>query len=203
MPDAAPSQPHDDALPESSLSLLTRAKGGDQAALEALLVRYRPRLRKWAHRRLPSWARDAADTDDLVQNTLLNAVRNLESFSPDSNSGFQNYLRLAIRNAIRDEMRKARRRPPSAELDPSIVSMAPSPLDRAVGRQRLARYDAALDQLSPEDREAVVARLEFGFTHSELAAALGKRTSDAARKACQTAIARLLTLMARVDPPDR
>jgi DNA-binding GntR family transcriptional regulator len=41
----------------------------------------------------------------------------------------------------------------------------------------------------------VVARLEFGFTHSELAAALGKRTPDAARKLCQKAIARLLLIM--------
>jgi RNA polymerase sigma factor (sigma-70 family) len=188
----------DDALPESSVMLLRRAQAGDQSALETLLVRYRPRLRRWAHRRLPRWARDLADTDDLVQDTLIKAVRNLDHFVTESKDGFQNYLRLAIGNAIRDEMRKAGRRPTTTELDPSLRSDMPSPLEHAVGRTRLARYEVALARLTSEEREAVVARLEFGFTHSELAAALGKRTPDAARKLCQKAIAQLLAVMATI-----
>ena len=116
-------QPESDdlaALPESSITLLTRARAGDHAALDALLVRYRPRLKRWAHGRLPTWARDLAETDDLVQDTLVKAIRNLDRFVvSESGAGFQNYLRLAIGNAIRDEIRKARRRPPSGDLDPS------------------------------------------------------------------------------------
>jgi RNA polymerase sigma-70 factor, ECF subfamily len=193
----------DDAVPESSLALLKRAQAGDQSALDALLMRYRPRLRHWAHRRLPRWARDLADTDDLVQDTLVKAIRNLDGFVGDSEDGFQNYLRLAIGNAIRDEVRKTRRRPTVTGLDPSAPSDEPSPLERAIGRRRLARYEEALARLSPDDREAVVARLEFGFTHSELAAALGKRTPDAARKACQKAIAQLLSIMATLESDDR
>lgn len=194
----------DDApVPESSLALLERAKAGDRSALEALLARYRPRLKRWAHRRLPNWARDLSETDDLIQDTLVKTVRNLDAFAPDSKGGFQNYLRRAIGNAIRDEIRKAQRRPTLTELEPSIVSDSPSPLERAVGRSRLARYEAALAQLSAEEREAVVARLEFGFTHSELAAALGKFTPDAARKLCQKAIARLLVLMEEPSPRGR
>jgi RNA polymerase sigma-70 factor (ECF subfamily) len=196
---AVPPQDADDALPESSVMLLRRAQAGDPAALETLLARYRPRLRRWAHRRLPQWARDLADTDDLVQDTLIKAVRNLDHFVTESKDGFQNYLRLAIGNAIRDEIRKAGRRPATTELDPSLRSDIPSPLEQAVGRSRLARYEVALARLTSEEREAVVARLEFGFTHSELAAALGKRTPDAARKLCQKAIAQLLAVMATVQ----
>lgn len=188
-----------EALPESSLALLARARAGDRPALDVLLARYRPRLRRWAHRRLPIWARDLADTDDLVQDTLIKAIRNLNHFVPNGAHGFQNYLRLAIGNSIRDEIRKARRRPEVAGLDPSVPSDAPSPLERAVGRRRLARYEAALAQLEPDEREAVVARLEFGFTHSELAAVLGKNTADAARKLCQRAITRLVTTMAAMQ----
>src|SRR5258708_26804587 len=65
---------------ESSLTLLTRAKAGDRDALETLLERYRPRLRRWAHRRLPAWARDLTDTDDLVQETMVKTIRNLDRF---------------------------------------------------------------------------------------------------------------------------
>lgn len=192
----------DDALPESSLALLLRAQNGDHAALDTLLARYRPRLHRWAHRRLPSWARDLADTDDLVQDTLIKAIRNLDEFVSEADTGFQNYLRLSVGNAIKDEIRKARRRPSNAPLDPSLPSDAPSPLERAVGRRRLARYESALARLAPDEREAVVARLEFGFTHSELAAALGRRTPDAARKLCKKAIAQLVTLMASMRPDE-
>lgn len=180
---------------DSTVTLLTQVKAGDSAALEILLSRYRPRLIRWAHRRLPSWARDLAETDDLVHDTLLKTLRNLNTFTPEHESGFQHYLRLAIGNAVRDEIRRAQKRPAVSSLDPSQMSDAPSPLELAVGRRRLARYEAALAQLSSDEREAVVARLEFGFTHGELADALGKSTPEAARKVCQRALRRLVTLM--------
>lgn len=180
---------------ESTHVLLERARAGDTLALDILLSRYRPRLRRWAHRRLPVWARGVADTDDLVQNTFIKAIRNLDQFVLDGAEGFQNYLRLAIGNAIRDEVRRTRRQPPAAALDVSLPSEHPSPLDHAIVSRRLDRYEAALAQLTAEEREAVIARLEFGFTHGELAAALGKQTPDAARKACRKAIARLVALM--------
>jgi RNA polymerase sigma-70 factor (ECF subfamily) len=185
---------------EASIELLRRAQAGDPAALDALLTRYRPRLKRWAHRRLPAWARGLSDTDDLIQDTLVKAIRNLRDFVAVGEHGFQNYLRSAVANAIRDEIRKARNRPALDALDSAIPSDAPSPLERAVGRLRLQRYEAALLRLSPEERDAVVARLEFGFTHVELASAIGKRTPDAARKLCQRALARLLTEMSTLIP---
>src|SRR5262245_27611238 len=96
---------------EASIELLRRAQEGDSDALDALLTRYRPRLKRWAHRRLPPWARGLSDTDDLVQDTLVKAIRNLRDFVSIGVSGFQNYLRSAVGNAIRDEIRKARNRP--------------------------------------------------------------------------------------------
>jgi RNA polymerase sigma factor (sigma-70 family) len=193
------SQSHGSPSLESSLTLLARAKAGDPAALDTLLERYRARLTRWAHRRLPAWARDLTDTDDLVQETLVKTIRNLDRFTAEGVSGFQNYLRLAVRNAIRDHVRRVRRRPGLVALDTALPSDEPSPFERAVGRERLARYEAALERLTPSEREAVVARLEFGFTHVELAAALGKSTPDAARKLCLKATNRLLTMMR--EPP--
>jgi len=180
---------------ESSLALLQRAKAGDPSALDALLERYRPRLRQWARRRLPDWARDLADTDDLVQNTLLKTLRNLEGFEIDQSDGFQSYIRHAVANAVRDEIRRVRRRPPMTDLDCALPSQDLSPLDRAVNSERLARYETALAQLPAAERDAVIARLEFGFTHAELAATIGKPSADAARKLCEKGLARLLDLM--------
>ena len=50
--------------PETTFSLVVRARGGDRAALDELCLRYLPRLRRWAHGRLPAWTRQAIDTED-------------------------------------------------------------------------------------------------------------------------------------------
>lgn len=60
---------------ESTLSLLARARAGDQVALNDLFARFSPALRRWASGRLPRSARDLADTGDLVQEALLSTFR--------------------------------------------------------------------------------------------------------------------------------
>src|SRR4030095_4694725 len=67
---------------ESSLQLVIRAKAGDQMAMELLCSRYLRRLQAWAHGRLPAWARGAADTQDLAQETLSRVVQKLAAFAP-------------------------------------------------------------------------------------------------------------------------
>src|SRR2546428_459621 len=63
---------------EASIDLLERARAGDRRALDALIARYLPRLRRWASGRLPRWARDLADTQDLVQDTLLQTFKRID-----------------------------------------------------------------------------------------------------------------------------
>src|SRR6476660_4357334 len=55
----------------SSFALLLRARQGDEVARNELCARYLPRLRRWAHGRLPSCARGHLDTEDIVQDTLM------------------------------------------------------------------------------------------------------------------------------------
>jgi len=49
--------------------------------------------------------------------------------------------------------------------------------------------------LRPEEREAIVARIELGYTHEELAGMLGKPSANAARMAVERAIVRLARCM--------
>jgi DNA-directed RNA polymerase specialized sigma24 family protein len=56
---------------ESTFHLIERARAGDQEAIERLFARHLKPLQRWASGRLPKWARDLADTDDLVQDTLV------------------------------------------------------------------------------------------------------------------------------------
>lgn len=176
---------------ESTFRLLERARAGDREALEVLFARCVPLLRRWAQGRLPRWARDAADTQDLVQETVLQTFKRLETFEPRREGALQAYLRQAVMNRIRDELRRFERRPASDGLDTSAPDTGPSPLEEAIGRQATERYERALSRLKPADREAIIARVEMGYSYEELAEALGKSTPEAARKAAQRALVRL------------
>ena len=177
---------------ETTVQLLGRIRAGDQGAVESLFQRYSAPLRRWAHGRLPQWARDVADTGDLVQDVLLQTLKRLETFDPRTEDALQAYLRQAVMNRVRDELRRHRRRPGSVELDSQVVADAPSPLETAIGQEAMDRYQEALMRLSPTDRDAVVGRLELGLTYDELAEYLGKPSGEAARKSAQRALVKLV-----------
>ncbi len=178
-----------------SSSLLELAQNGDQAALETLVARYRPRLVRWAAGRLPRWARDIADTQDLVQETLFQTFKGIENFEWRGEGALQAYLRHAILNRIREELRRAKRKPPKVDLDSQQENDGWSPLEHAIGREALERYERALAELEAEDREVIVARVELGYTNPEIAELLNKPTANAARMALGRALVRLAKKM--------
>jgi RNA polymerase sigma-70 factor, ECF subfamily len=182
---------------ESSLDLIERAKAGERAALNTLVDRYLPRLRRWASGRLPRWARDMSDTEDLVQDTLLQTFKRIDRFEVRHEGALQAYLRQAVVNRIRDELRRVRRAPATEALEGEPVGGEASPLEAAIGREAVDRYERALARLRPGDREAVIARVEMGCTNPELAVVLNKPTPNAARMTAERALIRLAEEMRR------
>jgi len=178
------------ASARASIELLARARSGDADALNDLCARYLPRLQKWAHGRLPAWARGALDTHDLVQDTLAQVIQRLGSFEPRHDGAFQAFLRTALLNRIRDEIRRAHRRPTDV-LASDRPADGPSPIEEAIGSEALARYEAALQRLRPTDREAIIARIELGLPYTEVAEALGKPSVAAAHVAVSRALLKL------------
>ena len=183
----------------SSLTLLERARAGDREALESLIARYLPRLQRWASGRLPRWARDMAETQDLVQEALFQTFKRIERFEPRGEGALHAYLRQAILNRIREELRRAKRRPARSELDSAAEDDARSPLAAAIGQEAIDRYERALAQLRPDDRELVVARIELGYTNREIAELLDKPTPNAARMATERAVVRLAKEMGKTN----
>jgi RNA polymerase sigma-70 factor, ECF subfamily len=179
----------------STVDLLERYKGGDEEAIEQLVERSLPPLKRWARGRLPQWARSLAETQDLVQNAVLRALPHLKTFEVRHPGALQAYLRQAIDNHIRDEIRKVRARPAAQPLSEEELDEGPSPLEQAIGREGLARYEAALNRLRPVDREAIIARIELQQSYDEIALALSKPTADAARMTVVRAIKNLLEAM--------
>ena len=185
--------------PESSLALVERAREGDDEALGRLCARYLPRLQRWAHGRLPSWARGALETQDLAQDTLMLAVRRLKYFEPRHEGAFQAYLRQTLLNRVRDEVRRGRRRGHADPLDSAEPTRDPTPLEEAIGQETLDRYETALQRLRPQDREAIIARIEMGLEYTEVASALAKPSVAAAHMAVSRALVKLAKEMTRAQ----
>jgi len=182
-----------------STTLLRQAKAGDPLARNLLVKKHLPALRRWAHGRLPHSARDLIDTDDLVQVTMIRALDHLGSFEPRHAGAFLAYLRQILLNQIRDEIRRVSRRPDRDGLSEEIPDDGPSPLDEAVGRDARQRYERALLKLTPDQQEAVVLRLELGFTYPEMAEALERPSANAARLLVTRALVRLAKEMRERD----
>jgi RNA polymerase sigma-70 factor, ECF subfamily len=180
---------------EDTLSLLNRARAGERDALEVLFARYLPRLRRWAQGRLPTWARDLTDTQDIVQDTLLATFKRIDTFEYRGEGALQGYLQRGVINRVREQIRRRSRRPEEGLTDVDHVDLSPSPLQRTIGKQAFDRYDRALATLRPEDREGIIARVEMGMTYDEIAVLQEKPSSDAARKSVRRALAKLIEVM--------
>ncbi len=182
---------------ESSLALLARARAGDLQALNELAARYLPRMRRWASGRLPQWTRTLADTDDLVQESVLQTFRRIDRIDVEHEGALQAYLRQAIMNRIRDQFRRSARAPGMTAVDSQHPSAEASPLEAAIGAEAVERYERALGRLRPQDRAAIIARIEMDCSNEELAIALNKPSANAARMAVERALVRLADEMRR------
>ena len=180
---------------ESTMDLLAKIRQGDRLSRERLIARYLPALQRWAHGRLPGYARGADLTDDLVQETLLRALTHLDEFEMRHPGAFLAYLRQILLNQVRDRIRKAQRRPGMEPLSEDEVDLAPSPLEVTIGREKLEAFEMALSRLSPEEQEAVVLRIEMGFTHEQVAQAIGSPSANAARMLVARALVRVAAEM--------
>ena len=124
-------------------------------------------------------------------------AKRLDRFESRHEGALQAYLRQAIVNRIRDEIRRTKRSPTVTVLDENASDHGASPLETAIGAEALDRYEAALARLRPEEREAIVARVEMDGSYQDVAQALGKPSADAARMAVSRALLRLAEEMSR------
>ena len=193
----APEMAVEPLAPEATVELLDRARHGDTVALERLLDRCIPPLRRWAHGRLPGPLRGPQETADLVQNAVMATLGHLDTFEVRHQGALQAYLRTAVLNQIRDLVRQQQRRPRLTELPENAANHDPSPLDLAIGAENVERYEAAVQRLPQADQEAIIGRLELQYSYEDLAVVLGKPSPDAARMAVTRALKRLAAEMRR------
>lgn len=180
---------------EPTIELVIKARDGDRLAVEALLQRCLPELKRWAHGRLPAAARGNLDTGDLVQETVLHVLRRLDHFEPRHVGAMQAYLHQSVINRIRDEVRKVTRRPAPSELPGNLTTDDTSPLEMTVRREAYRRYRTALGGLSSREKAFIVARIEAQWSVSEIARHFGIKSVDATRMAVGRALKRLMKVL--------
>lgn len=123
-----------------------------------------PNLRAFA--RSLSGSPDKAD--DLVQETLIKAWKNRDSFAKGSN--LKAWLFTILRNTFLSERRKARYEVEDA--DGAYAAQVSSPGEQ-MGHMDLADFREALDKLPTEQREAIILIGAEGFSYEEAALTCG------------------------------
>ena len=86
-------------------------------------------------------------TDDLVQETFIRVMKGIDRFEMRHDGALHGYLRQAIVNRVRDEVRRGKRAPGMTDIDERHADRDATPLELAIGQEALERYEAALTRL--------------------------------------------------------
>lgn len=156
--------------------LLKQYKQGDQASCDQLFAMFQPILYRWAHGRIPAQAKGFMNTEDVVQDTLMLAFKKVDQIEAKYPGAFFTYLRTIFINQIKQELRKNK---------PFQLSITQYSHEQKLAYENdldtLIAYDQAIEKLSKEESEAVVLRMEFGFTHQEIADLMHRPSANATR----------------------
>lgn len=169
--------------------LLNRIKGGDDKAITDLIAKVQPVLTRWAHGRLPMGMRATYDTHDFVQEAITRSLSKLETFKSYKAGAFLAYLRQILVNCINEQFRKKEYRNHRVSEDDAWVNTSRLLIDPDL--PALLEYEQALDQISEQEKNAIILRLEFGLSFQELADELDKPSANAARMYVSRALVKL------------
>jgi RNA polymerase sigma-70 factor (ECF subfamily) len=168
-------------MPEQSLNTvalqacLDRWQAGDKQAADELLRMALSRLEKLARRMTRAFpnVRCVADTDDVLQNSLLRFLRTLQNLKPATTRDFFNLAAVHIRRELLDLARRNRnRRTVPLDAADSDTPNAPEPAapdETGPESDRWVRFHEAVDQLPTEEREVVGLVFYHGWTQDRIA----------------------------------
>jgi RNA polymerase sigma-70 factor, ECF subfamily len=151
--------------------LISRCQKGDQDALKEIYDRYHDKVYRIAY----GMVRHREESLDIVQEVFIKLFRSIGNFK--GKSKFYTYLyRMAMNTAI-DHSRKMYR-VFSSSLDeegaPQPSEMAEKGPDRILLHKELEeKVKAALDELPPDQRMAIVFREMEGLSYREMAESMG------------------------------
>jgi RNA polymerase sigma-70 factor (ECF subfamily) len=175
--------------------LLEQACAGEPGAVDRLLDRHRPYLRRLVELRLDARVRPRVDPSDVVQEAQIEALRRLEDYLVRRPMPFRLWLRqiaydrllMLHRHHLQAGRRAAGRDVPlpdhsSLLLAQQLLAPGPSPDQQLLQRELARRVRQAVDQLPEAEREVLVLRKLEGLSNQEAAAVLGVDPATASRR---------------------
>ena len=153
--------------------LIARWKAGDQRAATQLVERHAPALARFA---VSCGVRE--DIDELVQDTFVRAFGSLDGFRGDSS--FRTWLFTIERRLMMDRRRAEKRRPAGLEISEEDATTEYDALDDVMAGEAEAQVVAAVQRLTPTQREVFMLRVTEGLSYKEIADTVGT-TEGAAR----------------------
>ena len=162
----------DDALDDA---LLARWRGGDERAATALVERHGPALARYLG---SLGARD--DVEELVQDTFVRAFEALDSFRAESS--LRTWLFTIARRLLLDRRRAGTRRALHEVDAPEglVAAGEHTALDELVAGETHERLRAAVERLTPTQREVFLLRVVEGRAYKEIAQ-IARTTAGSAR----------------------
>lgn len=158
--------------------LVKRAQDGDHQALEALLSRYQPQLLRFGLR----MCGNPQDAEDVVQESMLAAVRSLPAYRGEAS--LSTWLYTIARSFCLKKRRRSKFAPAREESlqDPegaarTLVANTPTPEDAALGAEMEGALRAAILAIEPGQREILVLRDVEGLSANEVSEVTGLSVS--------------------------
>lgn len=192
-------------------SALQQSRDGMTALLGQLLEAYRPYLLQIANSELDSDLKGKADGSDLVQQTFMEANKDIASFRGQSEAELIAWLRRILLNNLANFRRQYRsggkrdvgREVPTNTGNSSVVGVGElrtqdaSPSSLTAAREQTERLGQAMARLSDDHRQAIEMRHQQNQSFAQIGSAMG-RSSEAARKLWARAIE---ALHKELNPP--
>jgi len=188
---------------DEQLRLIAQAVDGDRFALQQLLLVHSAWLSRHVADKLPMVLRSTVDVEDILQQTYLQAYRDIRTLRNRTVKSFSTWLRTVAENRIRDALRsvdrkkrQGRRRDVGAVREGAASSMADlvetlsdrtdTPGRCAARHEAIQAVQVGVAGLPGEQREAIRLHCLEGWTLDETAATMN-RTAGAVRGLLQRA----------------
>jgi RNA polymerase sigma-70 factor (ECF subfamily) len=185
--------------------MVTMAQEGDNTALDQLCSVYGERVRRIVRFRMGLELRSQLESMDLVQEALIEAIKDLDDFTYSNEGDFLRWLSSIVENTIRDNVdrihaakRDVRRQVsldhmvahtdhpgfdahlPAGTTTPSVVLSL---------REDLDKLEQAMDRLKPQYREVLVLAKIEGLSCKEIATRQNKNPAAVAMSLSRAIVA--------------
>ena len=185
--------------------LVTMAQEGDNTALDQLCSVYGERVRRIVRFRMGPELRSQLESMDLVQEALIEAIKDLGFFTYSNDGDFLRWLSSIVENTIRDNIdrihaakRDVRRQVslnrvaahanhPDVDVDLPAGTTTPSVVLSL--REDLDKLEQAMDQLKPQYREVLVLAKIEGLSCKEIATRQNKNPAAVAMSLSRAIVA--------------